>query len=691
MPAKKDQTTPLLPKEGKKKNKKKGQKVEEIIIQEKEEELEMENPLPEDIYSLIYTSEYHSWAFFYGLLVFGVQITIILMILNDLVDLSDSNNPLQVAPGVSLEVTIAQAISTVLAVVTQTNLLTALSRASEGYDPDINMAVNPSCTWRKFTLTVRLQFLVGILYLADSFILNMQSASVLELMMNFAALAFISDIQDLAFWLAHHGFLSETIQNETYQVEKYEIPVQHVKRKVAKKRLLFGIICTILLSLYSVVVHQQRSGKFLCKKIFVQFGDAYRPELPYFSGEYLQGSHLVNGRVVYVDPKGRSKARFAYCNKEHAWTFSGGLYPATIDPDAGVLEFKETSDPCEYWVKSTETRTYDITETTSWMIFKFVTKETLPLESFTLNCNDCDSHGSTSCSGHGACVNNQCVCNPGRSGHSCEYWKHCSNLELDERTLPFPYSNAGVFRPSNSYELLLEKDAASENSTRPVLVYNKPVYFAEVPSQPDILNIILFTGRRWCIVLNVELTDTELQSKENLPRYLTTNFHGWFSRFHIYFFSEPIDVGGPSDFSSNPSDLIWYRSRQWLKNGDKVFYQVDDNHPTKTVLLCSDCQSLTNDCFNGGECRKDKHKTAIINSSTTRGECICPLGTSGFLCERELSCYEPGVKCFNGGKCNKQTGDCSCPSTHTGRLCQYGTACTIDPTKDAQSCITGVA
>jgi len=35
MPAKKDQTTPLLPKEGKKKNKKKGQKVEEIIIQEK--------------------------------------------------------------------------------------------------------------------------------------------------------------------------------------------------------------------------------------------------------------------------------------------------------------------------------------------------------------------------------------------------------------------------------------------------------------------------------------------------------------------------------------------------------------------------------------------------------------------------------------------------------------------------------
>jgi hypothetical protein len=442
-----------------------------------------------------------------------------------------------------------------------------------------------------------------------------------------------------------------------------------------------------LLVLYAIVVLQQRSGKFLCKRIFVQFGDAHRPDLPQWSGIYVQGSYLVNGRVVYVDPKGQSKARFAYCDKENAWTFSAGLHPSKYDRDKGILELEETSDPCDYWVKSPETRTFDITETATspWMIHLIDSNDILPLELFYLECSDCDAHGSTSitsCSGHGACVNNQCVCDPGRTGHYCEYGKHCSHLELDERTLPFPFSNSGVFRPSTSYELLLE----NATSGAPVMVHNKPVYVAEVPSQPDMLNIILFTGRRWGIALNVELTDTNLQSKTDLPRYLTTDFHGWLSRYHVYFFSGPMDVGTPSHALSNPSDLPWYRARKWWKNGDKTHYKVDSNHPTNTVLLCSDCQSLTNDCFNGGECRRNN--PTENNSSTTRGQCKCPIATSGFLCEREHACFDEGVKCFNGGKCDKQTGDCSCPDSHTGRLCQYNTVCTVNPSMDAQSCIS---
>lgn len=141
------------------------------------DETESESPLPEDIFSLIYVSERHGVSFFYGLSVYIIQMTLIMLIFFDLLDLDSETNVLKVPPGVNLEVTIAQGISMVLAVATQTNLLTAISRLAmrSSYDHKyVTSQITPLATLQDYTLGVILQLISGMIMLVDNFILNMQ-------------------------------------------------------------------------------------------------------------------------------------------------------------------------------------------------------------------------------------------------------------------------------------------------------------------------------------------------------------------------------------------------------------------------------------------------------------------------------------------------------------------------------------
>ena len=141
------------------------------------DDTEMESPLPEDIFSLIYVSEHMGYSFFYSLIVYILQMTLIVLILLDLLDFDSDTNVLKIPPGVDLEVTIAQGISMVLAVATQTNLLTAVSRLSmrSSYDHKyVASHITPFATLQDYTVGVVLQLLSGIVMLIDNFILNMQ-------------------------------------------------------------------------------------------------------------------------------------------------------------------------------------------------------------------------------------------------------------------------------------------------------------------------------------------------------------------------------------------------------------------------------------------------------------------------------------------------------------------------------------
>ena len=598
------------------------------------DETELESPLPEDIFSLIYVTEPHGISFFYSLSVYIIQMTLIVLIFFDLLDLDSDTNVLKVPPGVNLEVTIAQGISMALAVATQNNLLTAISRLAmrSSYDHEyVASNITPLATLHDYTLGVIMQLISGMVMLVDNFILNMQvgplsgqfksrhdntftqrpntsfivtkkSNTVLSLLLNFAALSFVSEIQTVAFWLARNGFVHKHVRDDCLVVINFRIPRQHRKHTSTwTKRALFGSIIVALLGGCVKIAVDQRSGKYLCKKLLVQFGDGFRPDLPFFTGVYEQTGDLIDDRVIYKNEK--TGAFFAYCQKKKAWTFAGPTIRGGIDLKNGTIStIIGNDDPCDYWAISQETETYDITETfKNWRVFDYFSNQTLPIDHFMLVCLDCEGRRATqSCSGHGQCVDNECVCESHRVGIACEYPFPCTKLALDERTRPFPYVPGGYHLPATNYDLLLD------NSSRPVMVYSQPVYVARVPNTELALNVILFTGRRWGLFLNLEFDDASLdeQQRPGLPSYLPGDFHSWFSKYRLYFFSNPMDYGSPSD-NGNPAEHLWFKSRRWLSIGDRSLYRVDTNQPLSTVLLCPECVPFLNDCMNGGTRKKN--------------------------------------------------------------------------------------
>ena len=636
-------------------------------------EQELEAPIPEDIFSLIYLCEAWGWAFCYALLTYACQISIIVLILFDLIDSDNGHNPLKVPPGVPLEVTIAQGASMVLAVSTQTNLLVALSRMSlaSSYDHEYVTSIYPNATKASYHASFMLQLIAGLVMLVVSFILNMQSTTVLSLMLNFAALAFISEIQQTAFWIANNGYISVIIQEETQLVTNFSIPKQHRKHSnYLVKRLFFVLIVIILLVFYAILARRQRSGHFICNNLVVQFGDEFRPDLAFYSGAFVQKrSKLLADRAIYEDVKGKG-ARFAYCRKEKVWAFTGPFDVESYRVVNGSLSPPMMNqDPCSYWLKSPETEAYDILETnpSSWLVVDYFTNQTLPVEHFVMVCNDCEgARASQSCGGHGTCISNECQCDEGRVGINCEHPTPCARMELDLRTEPFPYAEGGKFIPATSYELL------TDNQSRPVMVYNKPVYVAFLTSTGTVLNILMFTGRRWGLFLNFEFLDATAaqQLRPGLPSYLPIDFHSWFSRHRVYFFTEPMDLGSPSD-SSSPIDLQWYRSRELLHLENRTLFRVDTNQPTNTVLLCPFCRVVYNNCLNEGDCSIDDPGNGNLYDFVNReGLCVCKYGFTGYLCEKELSCFSSDADCLNNGNCTL-AGDCECPARFTGKLCQY--------------------
>ena len=117
---------------------------------------------------------------------------------------------------------------------------------------------------------------------------------------------------------------------------------------------------------------------YMCQNLQVQFGDAFLPELAYFSGRFnfqkaKNALAEINFRAVYTDPT--KSVRFAYCSKESAWTFS----------------MVNATDPCVYLVKSSATTAFNILEVRdlAWFTWNTETAKVVPVDWFYIACSDC--------------------------------------------------------------------------------------------------------------------------------------------------------------------------------------------------------------------------------------------------------------------------------------------------------------
>jgi len=333
----------------------------------------------------------------------------------------------------------------------------------------------------------------------------------------------------------------------------------------------------------------------LCRSIWLQFGDELISFLPSFSGRYDLIERTIAGRSVYVARRLKG-GMFAYCKEEMAWTL-------TLLPPGSKVSARD-ADPCSDWkVISTPTETYDITTlTTGWSVRRTGdAKEGVPLAYFMLTCADCGRNKKRDpCNGAGQCISNTCVCDEGKYGLMCAMNEPCPVVELDSST---------EFKWPARFEVFRQDDG------RDIQVYFRPVYISNMTDSTFFL--IIFTGRRWTISRFDKHFDSNANTRAALARYLTDEFHGYYSNFTVEMISEPIEINTNMDVAS-PVDLNWYLPKLFDNK------RVDLQEPLNTSPRCAYCNNLDHPCYNRGVC--------------TDGVCACPRGTFGTLCHVDSVC-----------------------------------------------------
>mmetsp|Transcript_9595 Transcript_9595/g.27342 ORF Transcript_9595/g.27342 Transcript_9595/m.27342 type:complete len:852 (+) Transcript_9595:87-2642(+) len=627
--------------------------------------------LPTNIYSIMFVAKTDSVSFYFALCVFAFQSAMISLALVDLIEMN-AENPLKVPKDVQNIIRVAQGLSLVLALAVQTDVREAIKMLHAGYDSHITNKL-PHATLAKWLLAYIAQLMVGLAFLVVIFCLVVRSSAVIEIFLNFAALSFISEIDDVAFHLGHDGFLSEPIQAVCGHVNECAVPMR--QRKFPLHKVFMGIALAGFLAGWGRIVQQQYMGHFLCKSILVQFGDAYHATLPTYSGVYVQdGYRYLDGRKVYVsrDFSGDKASYFRYCKDHKAWVYQ----TMEFSDAASVTDFCD-----DYLMRSKKTESFDITDVKSsdWNI-RTLDSDNLQLtdleytvEFMYFECNDCSSK---TCMGRCG-DNNRCICDDDHFGERCELTGPCPRIKLDSRSPPFTVSN---FLLSDQYSLLTSPN--EDGDEKPVKVHYRPVYVADVGG--GYFDVMLFNGRRWMIYevgggsINVESGDIlsgdssdGIQSLDDIVEQVTAD------QFHLLFVNwtqSPEYLSASADLAT-PSNSVSPTGKAWFHRGGNDAQGFDLGESFEGHFLCEVCNPLSNACFNGGDC---------IN-----GTCECYTSVSeasGALCEYRRRCETTG--CLNGGTCDQTTGICDCTQPYAGRRCQVlvcpqsRTVCT----NGAQSC-----
>ena len=108
---------------------------------------------------------------------------------------------------------------------------------------------------------------------------------------------------------------------------------------------------------WSAVIAKQNHGDYLVTHIYVQLGDTTNLTLGTYSGVYVrsQRRHPDTKRFSYHsrNVQGRSRGELLYCDALQAWVFR----------DASDKQHNHRD--CGWWLKSTETTSFDVLSTSS--------------------------------------------------------------------------------------------------------------------------------------------------------------------------------------------------------------------------------------------------------------------------------------------------------------------------------------
>eukprot|EP00978_Attheya_sp_CCMP212_P037983 scaffold183906_cov55-Attheya_sp.AAC.1 len=159
-----------------------------------------------DTFSLMFVCNIKSLGFTYSVFFFALQVAILVLIsINVLLDAPDGN-PLNVPVGTRVDVIAAQVLALFVSLITQSDFLATFDLINVKYD-DTVLSLFEQASRTKWIVSNICRFFVGVLSIAISFILIVQSTTVIELFFNFAAVQFVSELDNIAFHLAYKGYM----------------------------------------------------------------------------------------------------------------------------------------------------------------------------------------------------------------------------------------------------------------------------------------------------------------------------------------------------------------------------------------------------------------------------------------------------------------------------------------------------
>ena len=254
--------------------------------------------------------------------VFYIQMFIYFIVLADTV----SNG--EIPPNVDIWLRLAQIFAVLITIYTQADLIDGMYLLNEGYKTFVDITTH----W-KFRISVVLRIVSGIVGVTATFVLIIYSSEVVELLLNFSAMEFVSMLDDSCFRIASMGFLGSTLANKASIVTGYRYKPRHANDGIKSRFHCYLIAVVMVLAAFGLVWGLQVSRAiFADNEVYIQFDDTDTPELFGISGVYKGctfGPVDGFGRIIYINVSqecpqlfGYPAQAFYYCKNIEGWVFA---------------------------------------------------------------------------------------------------------------------------------------------------------------------------------------------------------------------------------------------------------------------------------------------------------------------------------------------------------------------------------
>jgi hypothetical protein len=213
--------------------------------------------MTEDVYSFIIVAPIFSWSFLFASYVIIVKYIVYLCLLHG-IELDQFDNAAKPATAVKF-------FLIPVAIAMQDDLMTVYSGiANCKYDKDV-LYISQHATYCKFILSYVLRFFDGGLSLLVNFLVMLQTDDVLGVFLNFAALHFLQDIDDVFYKLVEKGFFGDSMEHMSTVCKQVSWPRRRGTNKSSillteLDSIFFGITLFILLTCYVYVTILVKQG-----------------------------------------------------------------------------------------------------------------------------------------------------------------------------------------------------------------------------------------------------------------------------------------------------------------------------------------------------------------------------------------------------------------------------------------------